>query len=146
MKRLRLGSFFMYCLDHTDPQLVGSSLSDSKAYTCDDWARLCPMTGHAGMVVGLGGCPESCWRGVLGLTATRASWLPSPGLVWVGAGAVPLAQVVAGGVRHTLCTVWCVVHTLWLLPQLSDLMTHLPIQSVRSRGFPRWLSHLGTPG
>ena len=63
-----------------------------------------------------------------------------------GVGAVPLAQVVAGEVRHTLCTVWCVVHALWLLPQLSDLMTHFPIQSVRSRVFPRWLSHLSTPG
>ena len=69
-----------------------------------------------------------------------------PGLVWMGMGAVPRAQVVVGGVHHTLCTVWCVVRALWLLPQLSDLMTHLPIQPVHSRGFPRWLSHLGTSG
>lgn len=64
----------------------------------------------------------------------------------MGMGAVPRAQVVVGGERHTLCTVCRVVHALWLLPQLSDLMTHLPIQPVRSRGVPRWLSHLGTPG
>lgn len=44
----------------------------------------------------------------------------------MGMGAVPRAQVVVGGVHRTLCTVWCVVRALWLLPQLSDLMTHFP--------------------